>query len=294
MEENINYELNMIQLKNKIKYIKNNKLSLNIKMNLHPCSGKTFFYNNVRGFYNGIFIIDIDKYLFSNIRRSRKSLLLKKSILHTCLLGYYEDPVKNDNIIDIGANKGDFAIKFLNTFQKTFLIEPNPKLIRGLEQRFIDDINYKIFNCGIDIKNAIKKFYITSDTGSTLSSIKKQKEILKKTLKKTDITSVKNIKFYRLDFFLKNKIRKNDSIFLKIDTQGNDFEVLKSLGNKLKQIKFIQIEMSIIPLYIKQENHWKILDFMKKNNFESIFFENGLRNNFGKMIEYDCLFERQN
>ena len=52
--------------------------------------------------------------------------------------------------------------------------------------------------------------------------------------------------------------------------------------------------MSIIPLYIKQENHWKILDFMKKNNFESIFFENGLRNNFGKMIEYDCLFERQN
>jgi len=120
MEENINYELNMIQLKNKIKYIKNNKLSLNIKMNLHPCSGKTFFHNNVRGFYNGIFIIDIDKYLFSNIRRSRKSLLLKKSILHTCLLGYYEDPVKNDNIIDIsiiisfGQLKSNFKSRLNN------------------------------------------------------------------------------------------------------------------------------------------------------------------------------------
>ena len=224
-------------------------------------------------------------YTFSKIKKSNTIVDIVKLRLKNN---------KCNILIDIGANKGDFAIKFLNTFQKTFLIEPNPKLIRGLEQRFIDDINYKIFNCGIDIKNAIKKFYITSDTGSTLSSIKKQKETLKKTLKKTDITSIKNIKFYRLDFLLKNKIKKNDSIFLKIDTQGNDFEVLKSFGNKLKQIKYIQIEMSIIPLYIKQENHWKILDFMKKNNFESIFFENGLRNNFGKIIEYDCLFERQN
>ena len=224
-------------------------------------------------------------YTFSKIKKSNTIIDIVKMRLKNN---------KCNILIDIGANKGDFAFKFLNTFQKTFLIEPNPKLIKSLEKRFIDNKNYKIFNCGIDIKNAIKKFYITSDTGSTLSSIKKQKETLKKTLKKTNITSVKNIKFYRLDFFLKNKIKKNDYIFLKIDTQGNDFEVLKSLGNKLKHIKYIQIEMSIIPLYIKQENHWKIFHFMKKNNFEAIFFENGLRNNFGKMMEYDCLFEKQN
>ena len=52
--------------------------------------------------------------------------------------------------------------------------------------------------------------------------------------------------------------------------------------------------MSIIPMYSNQDHHWKILDFMKKNNFEPVFYENGLRNNFGKMIEYDCLFEKQN
>ena len=224
-------------------------------------------------------------YTFSKIKKSNTIVDIVKLRLKNN---------KCNILIDIGSNKGDFAFKFLNTFQKTFLIEPNPKLIESLEKRFINNKNYKVFNYGIDIKNAIKKFYITSDTGSTLSSIKKQKETLKKTLKKTNITSVKNIEFYRLDFFLKNKIKKNDSIFLKIDTQGNDFEVLKSLGNKLKLIKYIQIEMSIIPLYIKQENHWKIFNLMKKNNFEPIFFENGLRNNFGKMIEYDCLFEKQN
>ena len=52
--------------------------------------------------------------------------------------------------------------------------------------------------------------------------------------------------------------------------------------------------MPIIPLYRSQDSHWKIVEFMKKNNFEPIFFENGLRDNIGKMIEYDIFFERKN
>ena len=53
-------------------------------------------------------------------------------------------------------------------------------------------------------------------------------------------------------------------------------------------------EMSIIPLYQNQSSHWKILQFMKENNFEPIFFENGLRAKNGKMIEYDIFFEKKN
>ena len=37
-----------------------------------------------------------------------------------------------------------------------------------------------------------------------------------------------------------------------------------------------------------------IFKLIKKNNFEPVFFENGIRNTVGKMIEYDCLFEKQN
>ena len=224
-------------------------------------------------------------YSFNKIKKSNTIIdIIKFRLKHN----------KCTTLLDIGANKGDFTGDLLDCFKKKILIEPNPNLINNLKDRFSNIKNLEISNCAIDIKNSVKKFYITNDTGATLSSSKKQTNTLKKNLKKTNIISTKKIQFYRLDFFLKNRFNSNDSIFLKSDTQGNDYEVLKSLGNKLKFIKYIKIEMSIIPMYSNQDHHWKILDFMKKNNFEPVFYENGLRNNFGKMIEYDCLFEKQN
>ena len=199
-----------------------------------------------------------------------------------------------DILVDVGANKGDFSNEFVREFKKIFLIEPNPNLQKKLELRFKTYKNVKIFNHGIHNKNSIKKLYISGDTGSTLSSIKKQKKILKENLKKTEIISTQNLKFFRLDRLLKKNILSNNSIFLKTDTQGNELEVLKSLGTYLKKVKFIKCEMSIMAMYRNQNSHWEILKFLKDNKYEPIFFENGLRDKNGNMIEYDIFLERKN
>jgi len=199
-----------------------------------------------------------------------------------------------DILIDVGANKGDFSYEFIGEFKKIFLIEPNPNLQKELEQRFKNKKNIKIFKYGIHNKNSTKKLYISGDTGSTLSSIKKQNKILKENLKKTDIISTQNLKFLRLDEILKKNILSYNSIFLKTDTQGNELEVLKSLGTYLKKVKYIKCEMSIMALYQNQNSHWKILKFFRENKYEPIFFENGLRDKNGNMIEYDIFLERKN
>ena len=87
-----------------------------------------------------------------------------------------------DIFVDVGANKGDFSYEFVREFKKIFLIEPNPNLQKELEHRFKAKKNIKIFNHGIHNKNSVKKLYISGDTGSTLSSIKKQNKILKQNL----------------------------------------------------------------------------------------------------------------
>tara|TARA_Y200000002_G_scaffold281084_1_gene235164 strand:+ start:101 stop:805 length:705 start_codon:yes stop_codon:yes gene_type:complete len=199
-----------------------------------------------------------------------------------------------DILVDVGANKGDFSNEFVREFKKIFLIEPNPNLQKALEHRFKAKKNIKIFNHGIHNKNSMKKLYISGDTGSTLSSIKKQNKILKQNLKKTEIISTQNLKFLRLDKLLKKNILSNNSIFLKTDTQGNELEVLKSLGTYLKKVKYIKCEMSIMALYRNQNSHWEILKFFKENKYEPIFFENGLRDKKGNMIEYDIFLERKN
>ena len=199
-----------------------------------------------------------------------------------------------DILLDVGANKGDFSIEFVKEFKKILLIEPNPNLQEELNQKFKKNKNVKIFNHGIHNKNSVKKLFISGDTGSTLSSIKKQNKILKENLKKTEIISTKNLEFLRLDMLLKKNILSNNSIFLKTDTQGNDLEVLESLGTYIKKVKYIKCEMSIMPLYRNQHKHWQILKFFKENKYEPIFFENGLRDKNGNMIEYDILLEKKN
>lgn len=224
-------------------------------------------------------------YSFSKIKKSN-------SINDIIKLRLFKN--KCDTLIDVGANYGEFSYELLNNFKEVFLIEPNPYLIKKLEDKFKNRKEVKIYNFGINNKNSTKKFYISADTGSTLSSIKKQNKILKENLKKTNIVSTQNINFLRLDDFIKKNLRQQSSIFLKTDTQGNDLEVLKSIGKYLNKIKYIKSEMSVIPLYQNQSSHWKILQFMKENNFEPIFFENGLRAKDGKMIEYDIFFEKKN
>ena len=76
------------------------------------------------------------------------------------------------------------------------------------------------------------------------------------------------------------------------------------LGNTAMNFaKASQLTDNAILKGISSKNKKKISNFKESfgvkseycfDNYEAIFFENGLRNNFGKMIEYDCLFEKQN
>ena len=51
--------------------------------------------------------------------------------------------------------------------------------------------------------------------------------------------------------------------------------------------------MPCTKLYKINYNHWDILNYLKINNFEPVFFENLSRKKNGKLIEYDVFFEKK-
>ena len=51
--------------------------------------------------------------------------------------------------------------------------------------------------------------------------------------------------------------------------------------------------MPVLNLYDIDYSYWDILDFFKENNFVPILFENGIRNEKGKLIEFDVVFEKK-
>ena len=73
------------------------------------------------------------------------------------------------------------------------------------------------------------------------------------------------IKVKKLDYLLK-KIQLKDIDFVKIDTEGHEFEVLKGSKKFLKKFKIILIEFRRDKVYQNYHSS-KIHRFILKNNF---------------------------
>jgi len=151
--------------------------------------------------------------------------------------------INPDLIIDCGANHGDFYKSIKKHNKKIIAFEPNPKLYNKLKTFSENDKNFIFYSKGTDNKNCKKKIYLTNDRAQTLSSVKKQTDFLKTRFKNSEVINERIIEMVSLNYILsKLKISKKDKIFLKLDTQGNDYETLIGLKKRINQVKIVKIE----------------------------------------------------
>lgn len=161
---------------------------------------------------------------------------------------FFLNKIKNYNIdysLDIGANTGDYSekiIKIVNS--KVISFEPSKDSffkLKKLKKKYPKKIF--IFNVALSNKSKKLKFYSVGKE-SQLASFEKN-------INKFSYVDKKKIKTSRLktiigDSFIK-KIKINGNIdFIKIDTEGHDYEVLLGLKKTIKKYKpkFIQFEMN--------------------------------------------------
>jgi len=153
---------------------------------------------------------------------------------------YYESIFKNykENLVvlDIGANSGDWALNFLNIRQKLsttiFCIEPYPNLRLELLSRNNNSI--KKFNFVVGEKEYTTIIFSAFGTGGSAFSNKYQTD---------DATEIIQVKSISGDEFIES--RKIIPNLIKIDADGMDFEVIRSLRNSIKKYRpLVQFEFT--------------------------------------------------
>ena len=79
------------------------------------------------------------------------------------------------------------------------------------------------------------------------------------------------VKCMRLDSII-NQYSISSIPHLKIDTQGHDFEVIKSAGSEIKIIKYIECEVQVtnFEIYKSQSKKQELIEYMLYNDFELI------------------------
>lgn len=141
-------------------------------------------------------------------------------------------------IFDIGANRGNYTDFVLSLFPnaKMLLIEPNDMWVGELSKKYFGNTDIQIWNTLVGKNTDDTMFYYFTNNNDQLSSIYERPVFSDLPMKKVfkNCTTIDSIIEQGIDFV----------DFIKVDTEGAEFDVLKGAAKSLsgKKIKFIQIE----------------------------------------------------
>ena len=202
----------------------------------------------------------------------------------------------NSYIIDVGTSHNapsGIALKKEYGYPVIF-IEPN---IEALNQVPSDPNDIKVNAAITSYDGTIEFNYYQEGTHSVLKT--NLNEISKyidgysgTNAKIKDWTAWKTeeVTCYKLSTLI-NKFNVSEVVYLKIDTQGHDFEVIKSLEDKINKVRYIECEVQItdFEVYQKQSNKTELVNFLLSKNFKLIHTDS---QTFGQ--EENLIFENQN
>lgn len=221
---------------------------------------------------------------------------IERRIKNDRILGFLKREIlSNDNciIFDVGAYKGDFIDYFLDKNNVTIYgFEPTNEFYQYLKQKYNRNKNITIENYAVDEKEGQVEFN-SFNFGAVNSLLNPNIEVYEQLNSQSKQNFNKServlINTTSLSNYMESKGLKEIDL-LKVDTQGNDLKVLKSLGSKIKFTKSIITEFHYLKFYENSDLFYEISKYLYENNFYlfSTFNLNKLERVF--LLECDAIF----
>ena len=201
-----------------------------------------------------------------------------------------------DCLLDVGANIGQYAslVRSLGYEGQIFSFEPLSSAHRILKEKSIHDNFWTVYDrCGIGDHNKVEAINISGNSYS--SSFLAMLDNHKKAEPNSKYLGQEEVKIHTLDSIFKNFNSGYKRIFLKIDTQGYEMNVLKGVEKNIHKIYAVQLELSILPLYDNSHLYQDFFDYFIKRGFECWNLQSGFRNpETGRLLQFDGLFVNKN
>lgn len=201
-------------------------------------------------------------------------------------------------VIDVGANTGGYHDFLRNQveFQGIILsFEPLKKHVEILEELAKNDSNWYIFDFALGNEDNSKEMNLMK--AATFSSFLTTDNSNVGTFTKFNVIEEKEIvKIRRLDSIFAQLKQKYSvqNIYLKMDTQGYDLEVIKGADNSLSEILALQTELSIISLYENMPIFTEVYQTLKNKKYSITGMFPVSRDKSLRIIEFDGVFINEN
>ena len=198
-----------------------------------------------------------------------------------------------DLVFDVGANIGQYAklLRELGYSGRIVSFEPLSSAYSRLKAVSEKDPLWEIAPQAA-IGNQEGEIIINIAGNSYSSSALPMLDAHLESAPESAYSGSETVKLSRLDTLAKNYIKsETKSIFLKIDVQGLEKQVLEGATAILPLVKGIKLELSLVPLYEGQVLFQEMIDIVEKLGYELYGIEPGFTaEKTGRMLQMDGIF----
>ncbi len=199
-----------------------------------------------------------------------------------------------DYVIDVGGNLGQYhdMIRHEVGFPGQILtFEPVRHFVDILREKSRGDPAWQIHDCALGSSAGEATINVTKSPGLN-SILQPRTDVVAGFWKEDSITRVEKIRVRTLDDVLEERDvdGKKHKIYLKLDTQGFDLEVLKGGVKSVPDVCALQTEASIRPIYESMPNYVESLEYLSRIGFDVSGMFPVTHDSALRLIEFDCIF----
>jgi FkbM family methyltransferase len=192
-------------------------------------------------------------------------------------------------VFDVGANVGQFGkrLRALGYGGRIVSFEPIREVYSVLQTCAAADARWETVNVALGERDGEAEFNVAeiSEVSSFLTATGAS------TTQGWTRTTRQTVKLRRLDSLSPEYIKPGDRIYLKLDTQGYEREVLLGAGATLARVVALELEVSTIPLY---KDEWLMPEMMYalgQRGFGVFSIDTVTVDHVtGRVIQYEVLF----
>ena len=201
-----------------------------------------------------------------------------------------------DLVFDIGANKGQYATGIMDAGYKHRIVsfEPLSSVHNIIERESKSCPNWTVApRCAIGAKN--EEIEINISANSVSSTLLTMLDAHIEGAPESKIIGKEKVQVFPLDEVALQYITDSKNIFLKIDVQGFEQEVLKGANLMLARATGVEMEISLVPLY--KDQNWllpQILEYMEQKGFVLTSIVPAFTDNkTGKVLQCNGIFYKK-
>ncbi|MGQ0546347.1 MAG: FkbM family methyltransferase [Betaproteobacteria bacterium] len=204
------------------------------------------------------------------------------------------ESLRIEAVVDVGAHRGKyrrFLLKDLGFRGPVLSVEPVAELAEDLARRAAGENNWSVVRCALGAQPGKARLNVmaSSDFSSLLDP---SPSAPGRFAALTAVTRVEEVPMRTLDELLGGFAPQARRLYLKLDTQGYDLEVLRGAARSLERVAALQSEIAFRPIYAGMPTWRESFERIEALGFAVSGIFPVTREPSLRLIEADCVFVR--